>query len=498
MLTRRYILKARFNLPQNNLKATFYSGGQSGTATYATKYELLLEKNNRIDADALLSVRIGEVNTLIIEKSTEFEQDISNINATLSTFGDIVTYSVEDFATANQGQLADTALQPNDNISELTNNVYLKSETYTKQEVNQLIQAIPQFTVVIVQTLPQTGQKLTLYLVPKEGDILDVYNEYIWITASNSFELIGTTKVNLDGYATEDWVLNQRYLTGITRSDVITALGYTPYNASNPSNYITLSDLNGYATETWVNNQGFLISSDLANYVTNSSLATTLADYVTRTNLTTILANYALTSQIPTVGNGTVTINQGDIQKGTFTLNQSGDVIINLDAGGETPTNMVTTDTVQDITAKKTFIGDKAINFKQSTTADKLGFTLFSNTNSELAAFEFRPSTIGSSALFNLNLQKTSANYVGFRYHGTNAINVACPKVATAGNYYIPINFTNGTNTVTATNVGTVNISTLIPTIATSVNSSSTNTQTVGAKLFYDTVGNIETLLASI
>jgi hypothetical protein len=125
-------------------------------------------------------------------------------------------------------------------------------------------------------------------------------------------------------------------------------------------------------------------------------------------------------------------------------------------------TNYVTTDTVQDITAKKTFIGDKAINFKQSTTTDKLGFTLFSNTNSELAAFEFRPSTIGSSALFNLNLQKTSANYVGFRYHGTNAINVACPKVATAGNYYIPINFTNGTNTVTADNVGTVDISSLI------------------------------------
>jgi hypothetical protein len=161
-------------------------------------------------------------------------------------------------------------------------------------------------------------------------------------------------------------------------------------------------------------------------------------------------------------------------------------------------TNYVTTDTVQDITAKKTFIGDKAILFKQATTADKLGFTLYNTSNAELAAFEFRPSTIGSSALFNLNLQKTSANYVGFRYHGTNAINVACPKVATAGNYYIPINFTNGTNTVTSNNVGTVNISTLIPTIATSVNSGSTNAQTVGAKLFYDTVGNIETLLSYV
>jgi hypothetical protein len=136
-------------------------------------------------------------------------------------------------------------------------------------------------------------------------------------------------------------------------------------------------------------------------------------------------------------------------------------------------TNYVTTDTVQDITAKKTFIGDKAILFKQATTADKLGFTLYNTSNAELAAFEFRPSTIGSSALFNLNLLKTSANYVGFRYHGTNAINVACPKVATAGNYYIPINFTDGTNTVTANNVGTVNISTLLPDVSNFVTNTS-------------------------
>lgn len=229
-----------------------------------------------------------------------------------------------------------------------------------------------------------------------------------------------------------------------------------------------------------------------SNTVTTNTV--TLADVATSGDFDDLINK----PTIPTVGNGTVTINQGGTQKGTFTLNQSGNVTINLEAGGGTPSNMMTTDTAQDVTAKKTFIGDKAINFKQATTADKLGFTLFNNTGSELAAFEFRPSTIGSSALFNLNLQKTSANYVGFRYHGTNAINVACPKVAKGGNYYIPINFTNGTNTVTSNNVGTVNISTLIPTIATSVSSSSTNAQTVGAKLFYDTVGNIETLLSNV
>ena len=42
------------------------------------------------------------------------------------------------------------------------------------------------------------------------------------------------------------------YITGITSSDVTTALGYTPYNSTNPNGYITSSALNGYATEQYV------------------------------------------------------------------------------------------------------------------------------------------------------------------------------------------------------------------------------------------------------
>ena len=64
---------------------------------------------------------------------------------------DVISVDFDDVATAAQGSLADTALQPNDNISELTNDV--------------------------------------------------------------------------------------GYITGITLGDVITALGYTPYNSSNPSGY---------------------------------------------------------------------------------------------------------------------------------------------------------------------------------------------------------------------------------------------------------------------
>lgn len=45
------------------------------------------------------------------------------------------------------------------------------------------------------------------------------------------------TNSALVGYATQNWVENQGYITGITGSDVTTALGYTPYNSTNPNGY---------------------------------------------------------------------------------------------------------------------------------------------------------------------------------------------------------------------------------------------------------------------
>lgn len=59
------------------------------------------------------------------------------------------------------------------------------------------------------------------------------------------------------------------FLTGITSSDVTTALGYTPYNSTNPSGYITSSALNGYATQSWVASQGYTTNTGTVTSVNN-------------------------------------------------------------------------------------------------------------------------------------------------------------------------------------------------------------------------------------
>lgn len=92
-------------------------------------------------------------------------------------------------------------------VSNLTN-YYLKTETYTREEVTALIAAIKTYTVSVVSELPSTGAEKVIYLVvKKDGLDGDAHSEYLWV--NGKFEFIGTTAVDLTGYAKEDWVTDQ-------------------------------------------------------------------------------------------------------------------------------------------------------------------------------------------------------------------------------------------------------------------------------------------------
>ena len=158
--------------------------------------DLTAEKTQRESSDETLQGNINTLSNTVNEnyatldnKITTNTNSITAINSTIEGYGDIVTYDAADFATSAQGSLADTALQPGDNISELIND---------------------------------TG-----------------------------------------------------YITGIDSTDVTNALGYIPYDSSNPDGYITAASL-------------------------------------------------------PTVNNGTLTIQQNNNTVGTFTANQAGNTTANI------------------------------------------------------------------------------------------------------------------------------------------------------------------------
>ena len=142
----------------------------------------------------------------------------------------------------------------------------------------------------------------------------------------------------------------------------------------------------------------------------------------------------------------------------------------------------VTTDTAQNITGTKTFVGSKKVAFKQSTTNDKLGFTLYGNTGTERGYLEFNPTNTvdGVAGLMTLGNYATSAaalTQVGFRRYSnisgqSGAYNLLMPMVADARtpfsltttyqNFYLPLGFTDGTTTVRTAKSGVVDLSPLL------------------------------------
>ena len=111
-------------------------------------------------------------------------------------------------------------------------NYYLKSETYTKGEVDNLIGAIQGFTYIVVSELPTASAETMgiVYLVPSEDpQTQNVKDEYITIRSgvegsyTYSWEQIGSTAIDLSGYVTTE-ALNTALADYTTTANLTTLL----------------------------------------------------------------------------------------------------------------------------------------------------------------------------------------------------------------------------------------------------------------------------------
>lgn len=87
-------------------------------------------------------------------------------------------------------------------VSDFTNDSGFQNATQVQDAINAALADVTGIEFQIVQTLPSTGKKGVIYLVPNSGSGNNSYDEYIWITngSTSSFEKIGTTDVDLSGY----------------------------------------------------------------------------------------------------------------------------------------------------------------------------------------------------------------------------------------------------------------------------------------------------------
>ena len=84
-----------------------------------------------------------------------------------------------------------------------SNDSQIANKEFVDTSIREAIGSITGIDFQIVQTLPASGTKGVIYLVPNSGTNPNSYDEYIWITPSGGtgrFEKIGTTDVDLSGY----------------------------------------------------------------------------------------------------------------------------------------------------------------------------------------------------------------------------------------------------------------------------------------------------------
>lgn len=134
----------------------------------------------------------AQVETIVTSKGY---QTSTQVNTAITSKGYQTAAQVENAITTKGYQ---TAAQVNSAISEA-------------------ISGVTQFNYEKVSSLPSTGVKGTIYLVPStKTDTGNVYDEYIWVETDKKFEFIGTTAVDLSGY------VQTKDLTAITNAEIDT------------------------------------------------------------------------------------------------------------------------------------------------------------------------------------------------------------------------------------------------------------------------------------
>lgn len=101
-------------------------------------------------------------------------------------------------ANASSNVTANITVPTNNN--ELTNGAGYQTSSDVQSAINDALEDITGIDFQVVTSLPATGEKGIIYLMSNSGSSPNIYDEYIWLSSSSSYEKIGTTDVDLSGY----------------------------------------------------------------------------------------------------------------------------------------------------------------------------------------------------------------------------------------------------------------------------------------------------------
>ena len=255
-------------------------------------------------------------------------------------------------------------------------------------------------------------------------------------------------------------------LTTTDKSNLVAAINEVDANADSIS-----STISGY---------GDIVTHDVDEFAT-ASQGVKADTAVQPASLATVATSgsYNDLSNKPTIGNATITINQGSTTKGTFTLNQTSNATISLDEGGSTAADAI-------------YLKNQTISFEAG---EDIGYVSVSSAvevgvgYSPIVYLYNTEKTIDCQALYDV----TNKRICFLRTDTTSS------KTVSADICLIPT--TSSESQITGITTGLLREAQSFISLydkVTSLSSASTDSQVPSAKCVYDIVGDIETLLAAI
>lgn len=262
---------SNINIEQEGSTMTISAtGGSGGTSDYSDlsnkpKINNVELSGNKTTSD--LGIDIPDVSNFItkdVNNLTNYTKtsDLSTV-ATSGSYNDL----------SNKPTIPTTTNELTNNSGFITNAVnnltyyYLKTETYSQSQINDLISAITTMSLKVVQTLPTEDiSTTTIYLVPKQtAQTQDAYDEFIYV--NNAWEHIGSTDIDLTNYVTTS-DLNTALLTKQDLIDSTHKISADLINDSSSTNkFVTASD-----KTTWSGKQDALVSGTNIKTINNNSI----------------------------------------------------------------------------------------------------------------------------------------------------------------------------------------------------------------------------------
>lgn len=390
---------------------------------YYTKNETNALLNQKLDVDAL-------------DNALEDYYDKTETDALLADKADVVDLAdKQDKLIAGDNITIDQATNVISTIVPSLDNYYTKQETYSQSEVDGLISDVEgDIPTSTSQLINDSGFLTTLPIATSQ--------------------LLGGVKVGSGLSITPDGTLSAD-AQNIDIDDSLSTASTNPVE-----NRVITNALNNKANIADIPTVPVNISAfyNDAGYITGTTLAQNYYNK-TETYTKTEVDNFisGVSSNIPT--------KTSDLTNDGSSGNSS--YVEATELG-----NYVTLTTNQNnITGEKTFVGDKRIKFKGTSTSSKMGFTCFSNTNVETGWMESVGSTAAANKKMRLGIWDTNTsttdNDLGFQYRKGNSTyyNLYVPPKYNSPSettHYIPMDFTDGTNTVSAPNTGVVDLSPLL------------------------------------